>query len=72
MKKHGINIGDTIEFMDGTKKIIGLFHRIEFSQSNPIYAWVRVFNNDGKPGKREQRVWNSSLETIKNLLKDNR
>lgn len=65
MAKHGIKLGDTIEFEDGREKVRGVFHRIEYNGVKISYPYVLQFNQDGKVGKRERRCWWSQQETIK-------
>lgn len=64
-RKYGIRIGNTISFKDGNKLITGVLDHFEYSGVNVSYPIVRLFNQDGKIGKREVRCWYSNLETIK-------
>ena len=65
LNKYGIKFGDTIQFEDGSKTVTGVFDRLTYSQSEPRYPIVKLFNADGKPGKREAQCWWSGLNTIK-------
>lgn len=65
LSKYGINIGDTVEFEDGREKVVGVLDRLEYSGVLVNYPMIRLFNSDGKLGKREKRCWWSSFETLK-------
>lgn len=67
IKKHGINIGDTVEWEDLYIKK-GVISKIEFSGNTPRYYHAYLFNADGKVGKREVRIWNNDLKTIKKII----
>jgi len=64
-QKYGIRIGDTISFKERNKLVIGVIDHFKYSGVTVSYPIVRLFNQDGKVGKREARCWYSSLETIK-------
>jgi hypothetical protein len=65
MDKHKVYIGDCVEFMDGKTKRTGIISGVEFSGVNPSYYICTLFNTDGKLGKREVRIWHSSMNTLK-------
>jgi len=66
-KKHGINIGDNVEWMDGRKLKRGVVSKIEYSGHKPNYFWAALFNADGKVGAREMRIWNFQFDSIKKI-----
>jgi hypothetical protein len=65
IEKYGVNIGDTIEWMDGRTPRKGVVTEIEFSGVDANYYKALLFNADGKIGKRESRIWYSSFNSIK-------
>lgn len=67
--EYGINIGDTIEFMDWNKKVIGVFDHIDFSGVRVNYPVVKAFNAAGKVGKRQAHPRYAQKETIKLVTK---
>lgn len=67
MEKYGIQIGDTISFMDGKEVVKGEFHKLEYYGAKVNYPYVLMINSDGKVGKRERRCWWSNLGTIKKI-----
>jgi hypothetical protein len=64
IEKHGVNIGDTIEWMDGKTPRKGVVTEIKFSGVDANYYKALLFNADGKIGKKESRIWSMSLESI--------
>ena len=69
VKKWGIDIGDTVEWVDGKTIRTGVISKIEYSGVNPYYYWALLFNSDGKLGKREIRLWSWNLDGIKSITK---
>ncbi len=69
VEKHGFDIGDTIKWVDGTTVRKGLIFMIEFSGVYPQYYMVRLFNSNGKVGKREARIWHSQMNSIRLIEK---
>lgn len=67
IKMYRIDIGDAVEWVDGTIKK-GVIIDIEFSGVIPQYYKASLFNSDGKVGKRECRIWSFSFKSLK-LLK---
>ena len=65
IEKHGINIGDTVEWMDGNTPRKGVIKYIEFNGVKPNYYIANLFNSDGKVGKRDVRIWSYSYTTLK-------
>lgn len=65
LSKYGIKFGDTVEFMDGSEKITGVFDRIEYNGVKVAHPFVKQLNSDGKVGKRDKRCWWSGLNTLK-------
>ena len=69
VKKWGVDIGDTVEWLDGKTIRTGVISKIEYSGVNPNYYWASLFNSDGKVGKREMRIWSWNLKEIKLIAK---
>ena len=69
IEKHGIDIGDTVEWMDYKTPRKGIIEEIEFSGVNPNYYKAILFNADGKLGKRDMRIWTSSIKSLKVVAK---
>ena len=69
IQKHGVNVGDTVEWMDGNTPRKGVISEIEFSGTTPNYYKAQLFNSDGKIGKRDMRIWSFSLNSIKLVAK---
>ena len=67
IEKHGFNIGDKVEFSSGKNKKTGVISRLEFFGVRTAYYIINLFNSDGRIGKREQRIWNSELSTLKHI-----
>jgi hypothetical protein len=65
IEKHGINIGDTVEWMDGKTPRKGVVIRINFSGVNPSHYTATLFNSNGKVGKRESNIWSWSFNSLK-------
>lgn len=71
VEKYGADVGDTIEWMDGKTLKRGVVHNIKFSGVKPSLYEAFLFNADGAVGKRSNRIWFYSLETIKVIEKAN-
>lgn len=69
VKKHGVNIGDTIEFHNGRMKVKAVISSIEFSGCFPSYYRANLFNTNGTISKKDTRIWNSEVASIKLLTK---
>ena len=69
IQKHGIDVGDTVEWMDGNTPRNGVISEIEFSGTTPNYYKAKLFNSDGKVGKRDMRIWSFSFNSIKLVAK---
>ena len=69
IEKHGIDVGDTVEWMDGNTPRKGVIGEIEFSGVNPNYYKAILFNSDGKLGKRYMRIWSYSVKSLKMVAK---
>jgi hypothetical protein len=67
LKKHGIKFGDTIEYMFGKIKIVGVVHKLEYSACNVNYLCILKHNSDGKVGKIEKRICTYEMQTLKIL-----
>jgi len=65
VKKWGVDIGDTVEWTEGSGKRSGVISRIESWSTTPSYFHAFLFNADGKLGKREVRIYGNSLKLIK-------
>lgn len=65
IQKHGVDVGDIVEWMDGNTPRKGVISEIEFSGTTPNYYKAQLFNSDGKAGKRDARIWSYSLNSIK-------
>lgn len=63
----GVKIGDTVSFMDGRKRTVGIIHRFIYSGQKPMHPVVLILKKDGTPGKLERRIWLDSLGTIEVL-----
>lgn len=57
IQKHGVKIGDIVEWIDGEKLCKGIISEIEFSGTTPTYYKAILFNSDGKIGKKEIRIY---------------
>ena len=69
IQKHGVDVGDTIEWIDGNTPRKGIISEIEFRGTTPNYYKAQLFNSDGKIGKRETRIWSFSFKSIKLVAK---
>ena len=69
IQKHGIDVGDTVEWMDGNTPRNGVISEIGFIGTTPNYCNAKLFNSDGKVGKREIRIWSFSFNSIKLVAK---
>lgn len=69
VEKNGIDIGDTVEWVEGKTLKTGVIHRIEFSGVNPNYYIAHLFKSNGELGKRETRIWMWDLRDIKLIEK---
>lgn len=72
IQKHGVDVGDTIEWMDGNTPRKGVVLDIEFSGVTAAYYRALLFNSDGKVGKKEIRIWSFSLKSIKLIAKSDK
>jgi hypothetical protein len=50
----GVQVGDTVSFLDGRETIIGVFDQIRYRGVEPSGLIVLQLNSDGKAGKREK------------------
>lgn len=69
INKNGVNIGDTIEWMDGRNPLKGVVSKIEYSEVRPDHYMAYLLNSDGLIGKREKRIWHFDIKTIKVINK---
>lgn len=69
VKQWGVDIGDTVEWLDGKITRTGVISKIEYSGVKPNYYWALLFNSNGKVGKREMRIWSWNLKEIKLIAK---
>ncbi len=69
IQKYGIDVGDTVEWMDGNTPRKGVIGEIEFSGVTPNYYKAILFNADGKLGKRDMRIWSYSIKSLKLVAK---
>lgn len=69
VEKYGVDIGDTVEWIDGKTPKKGVISKIEYSGVNPSHYIATLFNSGGKLGKRETRIWYYSLESLKLIEK---
>jgi hypothetical protein len=69
IQKYGIDIGDTVEWIDGNTPRKGVVSEIEFSGVNPNCYKALLFNSDGKVGKRDVRIWSFSFKSLKLVSK---
>lgn len=69
IQKHGFDVGDAVEWMDGKTPRKGVISEIEFSGTTPNCYKAKLFNSDGKIGKREMRIWSFSFKSIKLVAK---
>jgi hypothetical protein len=71
ISKLGIDVGDTVEWMDGSTLRNGMISEIEFSGVKPTYYKAVLFNSNGKIGKRDVRIWSYSIGSLKLVAKSN-
>ena len=69
VEKYGINIGDTVEFIEWGKQKTGIVKRIEFYDTTPYGYIVGLFNSDGKLGKKESQISKYHTDLIKVIKK---
>ena len=65
LNKIQLKIGDSVTFMSGRKELTGVLDSLEYNQQEVRYPIIRIFNSDGKLGKRTTRVWYSEVPTLK-------
>lgn len=63
-KNGGIDIGDKIEWMEGSLKYTGIVSKFDFSGVKPIYYFAKRFNKSGILGSREQRIWSYNMASV--------
>lgn len=68
-QKHGVDVGDTVEWIDGKTPHKGIIAEIEFNRVTPKHFIAKLFNSDGKIGKREIRIWSYSFDSLKRVSK---
>ena len=66
LKKHSVNIGDTVDWMDG-KPMKVVITRVEYSGVNPSCLFATLFKSDGTLGIRETRIWWHSINSLKKV-----
>lgn len=64
-QKHGIKFGDTIEYMSGKVKVVGVVHRLEYNACEVNHCYILKHNSDGNAGKLEKRIWMDEMKTVK-------
>jgi hypothetical protein len=69
VEKHGYDIGDTIECMDGRTTRIGKIDSYTFYGTDIEGFKVTLFKSDGKLGTRQTRILSYLIHTIKLILK---
>jgi len=69
IEKHGVDIGDVVEWKDGKNVIKGVVSEIECGQVKANYYKALLFNTDGKVGKRCTRIWYYSMDSLKVISK---
>jgi hypothetical protein len=69
IQKYGIDIGDTVEWIDGNTPRKGIVSEIQFSGVKPNSYRALLFNADGKVGKRDMRIWSFSFKSLKLVSK---
>ena len=70
IQKHGFNVGDAVEWMDCNTLRKGIISGIYFYGVNPTYYNATLFNADGKLGKRNVRIWDYWIKSIKMIHSD--
>ena len=71
IKANGVNVGDTVTFLDGRELKKGVISKIEVMHKPFLYYWVRLFSLNNKLGKREIRIYDEkSIKKINNLIKE--
>ena len=72
IKKHGINIGDRISWESMNKQLEGVVWYIEYTYPNdtrPAYYHALLINSNGMTGRRDYRIWDHELKTVKIISK---
>ena len=64
IEKHGINIGDAVEWIDGRTKRKGIITGIDFTGTTPYYYMATLLNSDNKLGKRVSRIWSGQMSSV--------
>ncbi len=64
----GIDIGDTISFLDKGFECKGVISKIEVG-SNISYYWIKPIKKDGSKGKLEIRIYSREMETLQLVSK---
>lgn len=67
-ERYGINIGDTVEWEEGSVVKNGIISGIEFSCHKAIRYRAKPFNKNGEVNKRETIIW-SFPDTIRLVSK---
>lgn len=68
-QKYGIEIGDTITWLDGRFERKGIVSKMTYWENKPSTVFCNLFNQDGNIGKREIRLWNNDLKVAKVISK---
>jgi len=67
-QNNGIDIGDTIKFIDSKTECIGIVSKIEVGGIFSYY-WINPIKNDGTPSKLQIRLYDKDRETISLIKK---
>lgn len=67
--KHGINVGDKIEWKLGIEKKVGIVVRVNQLHIGSLRYCIRLFKSNGELGKREFEIWRHELPSIKIIEK---
>lgn len=70
IQEHGFNVGDAVEWIDGNTLRKGVINGIDFYGVNPTYYNATLFNADGKLGKKNVRIWDYWIKSIKMIHSD--
>lgn len=69
IEKHKIDIGDTVEFKDGSKLKTGVISDILFSGVRADKYEVTLIKPDGKLGFKKAKIWSFMMPTISLIRK---
>lgn len=70
IQKHGVDIGDLVEWHSSKGAKRGVISKIEFSGLNPSYYYAFIVNADGKVCKREVRIWSFEMYQFQVIKKE--